>query len=673
MNLDNPVTFYNAIPKEIAANIKFRTELHKALAGDKSMQKAYLDLIRQDPKIAYNSLLWTFNPRLPSGFRNRPFILWPGQEPAVDMFHKGHHDRFDIAVHKSRDEGATELIRAYLNILFLLDEQMVALVGSEKADKVDKSVQVDKDYHLSGEFGCLMYKLCYGLVTLPQWIRPKIVKSYMHLENLENGAGIDGESTNPNFGLSKRCDVTLLDEIGCVDHETAETIISNIADVCDFNIFNSTHHWGPGHPYDKLLHNDDIHVVKLLWHQNPKKVVGLYETPEIGVVSIKDMGYYKTRWPQFFENIEPQKPFRIESWKESLKIKYPEQLEKLEEFSFIADGGIQFGKLRSVWFDKEVKRRGNSISDIYQNILGEAGGSGKMTFTHDTLELAKRLTVFEPLYSGEIEYTLDKDGHVAKSKFSTGFPEGRMKWWGRLVDGRPNPNHKFVLAIDPSRGTGAANAVVGIYDVNTNDEVGKWVCPNTPEERLADVVWAIRKWVHDNPNYVYIIWEANGAGAFENKIIWHGCTNYYAPRPERARIHKKKQNKRGWWSNTTLKHDLLRELDVAMGCGLQKVPTYKYIIIHDALTIKEMESYIESSSGLDCPSHLVKESNGARAAHGDRVIPPALYVLARKYVTPAEIIQADQTLNKNSIGARIEAFKLAQRKESLKRFPFAGI
>ena len=672
LNFDNPTIFYNAIPKGIAENIAFRSELHTMLAHDESMQKAYLDLVRQDPKIMYNSALWTFNPRLKPGFRNRPFILWPGQEPAVDMFHKGHRERFDIAVHKSRDEGATELIRAYLNILFLLDDQMVALVGSEKADKVDKSVVVDKNYRLSGEFGCLMYKLCYGLITLPLWLRPNIAKSYMHLENLDNGAGIDGESTNPNFGLSKRCDVTLLDEIGCVDHDTAETIIANIADVCDFNIFNSTHHWGPGHPYDKLLHNEDIHVVKLLWYQNPKKVIGLYETPEIGCVAIKDMEYYQTRWPQLFANVEPGKPFRVEEWRENLKVQHPSLLNQLGEVGFIADGGTQFGKLRSVWFDKEVKRRGNSISDIFQNILGEAGGSGKMTFTHTTLESIKKFWVREPVFVGEIEYQLDKEGYVTTTKFSTGFPEGRMKWWGTLVNGRPDPYHKYVLAIDPSRGTGAANAVVGIYDVNTNEEIGKWVCPNTPEERLADVVWAIRKWVHDNPNYVYIIWEANGAGAFENKIIWHGCNNYFAPRPERARVRKKKQNKRGWWSNMQLKHDLLRELDVAMGRGLELHPTYKHVRIFDALTVKEMESYIESASGLDGPSHLVKESNGARAAHGDRVIPAALYVLARKYVSPAA---GETNLEKapvNSMAHRIEEFKRQQSKEQFQRFPFAG-
>lgn len=660
-NFDNPVLFHNSIPKGIAENIAFRSELHTALAVDEKLQKVYLDLVRANPKILYNSAMWTFNARLKPGFRNRPFILWDGQEPAVDMFHKGHEERFDIVVHKSRDEGATELIRAYLTILFILYPQTIGLVGSVIADKVDKSVVVDKNYNVSGEIGTLMYKLCYGLATLPAWLRPRISKSYMHLENLDNGSGLSGETTNPNFGLSKRADVTLLDEIGCVEHSIAETIISNIADVCDFNIFNSTHHWGPGHPYDKLLHNDNIHVVKLMWYQNPKKVVGLYETPNVGYIQVKEPNYYKNKYPGFFDNLDTSKPFKLDDFKENLRIKFPERKEEVDKINFIADGGIQFGKLRSAWFDFEVKRRGNSLSYIAQNILGEAGGSGKMTFTHITLQTIKQFHVRPAEYCGELEYLLDKDGHVTSSKFSTGFAEGRMQWWGELIKERPNPSHKYVLAIDPSRGTGAANAVVGIYDVNTNSEVGKWVCPNTPEERLADVVWAIRKWVHDNPAHVYIIWEANGAGSFENKIVWHGCTNYYVTRQERARVKKKKQNKRGWWSNTNTKHELLRELDVALGCGLEPKPTYKYIRIFDAATVKEMESYIESPSGLDGPSHLVHESNGARAAHGDRVIPPALYVLARKYVSPAEVTGNASQQPKNSMAGRMEEFKRAQQ------------
>jgi hypothetical protein len=669
-NFDNPVEFYKSIPKDIAANIAFRADLHSVLAADKSLQKLYIELIRIDPKIAYNSCLWTFNPRLKPGYRNRPFILWDGQEPAIDLLHQGHRDRFDIAVHKSRDEGATEIIRAYLNVLFLIDAQMMALVGSEKAEKVDTSVIVDKNYMLSGSPKCLMYKICYGLVTLPTWLRPKITKSYMHLENNDNGAVIDGESTNPNFGLSDRRDVILLDEIGCVEHATAETIISNIPDVCDFNIYNSTHHFGPGHPYDLLLQNPGIHVVKLLWYDNPKKKVGLYESPDIGYVSIKDVNYYKTNWPEFFENVQANTIFKVEDFKNQLKAKFPARVSDIDGISLIADGGTQFGKLRSAWFDKEIIRRGGSVRYIAQNILGEPGGSGKMTFTHEILELAKKLTVRPPVACGELAYTLDKEGYVTTSKVTTGFTEGRLKWWGKLFKGRPDPAHKYILAVDPSRGNGAANAVIGIFDVNTDEEVGLWVCPNTPEERLADVAWALRKWVHDNPAYVHLIWEANGAGAFENKLIWHGCTNYYATRPERTR-KKKKQNKRGWWSTTQSKHDLLRELDVAVGRGLDLAPTYKFVRIFDADTIREMQSYIETASGLDEPSSLVQETNGARAAHGDRVIPAGLYVLYRKYVTPAPV-KAENNDKLKGFAKRYADYKKAMRSGVNKRFIYTG-
>ncbi len=656
---DNPQDFFKLIPKNLQDNIQFRIKLHKLLAGDKKLQAVYKEMILCEPKIAFNSMFWTFNPQLPAGYRNVPFILWPHQEGAIDELHTAKVDQYDIVIHKSRKEGATEILKAFILIYWLLEPEFTALVGSEKADKVDRGVQIDSEFRATGMGNCLFSKLSHGIVTLPEWIRPKLVKTYMHLENLDNSSFIDGESTNVNFGVSDRRNMILVDEIGVIEPKVAESIISNLPDVCNCNIYNSTHKWGPAHPYNKLLTSGAIKVVRLMWFDNPEKSKGLYITPEPDVVIFKDVNYWKEQYPAVFMNIQNDVPVRwtkhLETCNSALK----------HQVKLTLDGGDSFGEKRSPWLDAEIERRGKSKRYVYQNILAEAIGANDSFFTPDTIQNIKRNTIKKPKWVGYVTFENNSyTGKIDPNKCDVEITgQGPLQWFAPLVGGRPDQSHQYVLTADTSRGVGSANAVCGIFDANTHEQVGMWVDPNTPEERFADNVWALSCWVGGD-NEPFLIWEANGAGAFENRLIWQGARNVYYARQERLAYKKRRQNKRGWWSTPQTKRDLLGELDVALGGSLQEIMSYKYLIIRDMDTVKELEIYIDT--GVDIvPAYVLADTSGARVAHGDRVIACALAVLAFEYISINEPKKTKKP-PKNSLGARIQNYnKQTKRKRFL--------
>jgi hypothetical protein len=125
----------------------------------------------------------------------------------------------------------------------------------------------------------------------------------MKLENLDNGAILSGEATNPNFGAGDRRTAILLDEFGRVESSLAQSIRETVSDVSDSVIYNSTHAYGRGHAFAKLRYSGKIKVVVLPWWQNPTKTNGLYRSPECGQVELLD-DYYLKNYPKVFDNYE---------------------------------------------------------------------------------------------------------------------------------------------------------------------------------------------------------------------------------------------------------------------------------------------------------------------------------------------------------------------------------
>jgi len=634
--VDSSDKFWEIIPRSVAENIEFRMKLHSYLAEDKGAQQCYMEMIMQKPQIAFDSCLFTYDPRQPPGYENRPFILRPKQSVFVDEIKNAIDGQYNLIADKSRDEGATEIICKMFVLYWWLNSGMSFLVGSRKENFVDNSVEY-KDGALIGTHKCLFHKIMYGLVHLPIWTKIQYIKKNLFLQNIQNGSMINGESTNESFGAGDRATAVLVDEVARIEPDVAQYIIDNIYDTSHCCIYNSTHfRWGSGHPYAKLLRSNKICTVILGFEDNPEKNKGLYWSPIEDLVEIKDIKYYRGICPEVFNEIEANKPFSYTNYKEKLLDLPDEIYQKCKNIKWVADGGeANFKRDRSIWFD-EQEASGRSKTNIAQNILRIPQGSADMFFDEATIHKLRSVCESKPDYTGEIKFDNIKSV-ITNIRFELTGIKQNLKWWGTLLNGTPNKAHNYIVSCDISRGTGASNSVMAVCDVNKNELVGLYVNPFIDVTDFAELAVATCKWLGN----AYLIWEANGPGdTFDKRVAKLGYNKIYININERKITRKRTQN-RGWRSTPGVngsKMDMLSHLDAALTESLKQERYYRYIIIHDKALINELEDYIFMPGRIDVDlSNSIIDESGARYAHGDRVIALGLCVLAMNEARPADL------------------------------------
>ncbi len=658
-SLDTPEKFFAAIPKNPQENIRWRCEFHDKIAQDEGMQKVFKALCWKDIKILFNSSMFVYDAEAKTGFRNRPFILWPHQETAVDEIHEAIIEQKCLCIDKSRKEGATEIICKTFVGHTLLDPETNFLVGSRNAMLVDKGVEL-MEGRLVGLHKTLMHKVCYAYLTLPKWMQPRLLKTYMLLQNLDNASVISGEATNESFGAGDRQKGILIDEFGRMDHNMALDINDSVNDTSECVIFNSTHFYGVSHPYNQLLTQKfgKIKVITMPWTSNPNKNKGLYISPDYDKIEIKDIAYYRKLCPEVFDVIQSMEAFCLSD----LRRKHQDKpwSKALEDIKFVADNGdSNEGGWRSVVYDIKSKQR--RASDMARNWDRRPKGSGNTVFTPTTLHRIEQTTIRPPVFKGDVVISRDNERMVRKGRVVPG-GVGRLRWWGPLINGRPDQGHNYIVGADIGLGRGASNSVLCIVDANTCEEVGQWICPDTSPEDFADLTVALCHWIGGRNRHPYLIWEANGiGGVYEGRIVKNKYPFIYVRRDETVK-RKKKKNKLGWYSSKGpegTKYRLLMDLDVALKEGLLKNPVSKHLIIHCESTIREAESYLINNAGTPHPARSSDDDDtGAEAAHGDRVIALGLCCLALTY-QPRALIEQTKAQNKDTLGARL----LQRRKE----------
>jgi len=416
----------------------------------------------------------------------------------------------------------------------------------------------------------------------------------------------------------------MLDEFGRVDHSVAQSIRETVSDVTNCTIYNSTHWYGRGHPFAKLLYSRKVSVIELPWYKNPEKTEGLYKSPDLNEIEFLD-DYYIKKYPKVLLKGTICKYNELEKL---FLIHYPEA-----DVSLVADGENKF---RSPWYDKEEARRDRR--DMAQNIDMNPIGAGDMFFEPDDLRMIRQQYVKNPDFEGEVEYEVTKKG-LKNVNFKRDAGRKRFIWWGKLDKGRPPQDHNYIVACDISLGVGSSNSVASVYDVNTSEKKGMFVSPDLPPSEFADQTIAICNWVGGASHRPFLIWEANGpGGSFDRRIKFWNYNFVYILRAERTR-RRKRADKRGWYSNRESKYDLLLELRTALAMGLRKNSLGKKLIIYDEETVGELEDYLFYETGDIGPSKSMDETSGARSAHGDRVIPDGLYVLALNEQRKAAVVE----------------------------------
>ena len=617
--VDSPKAFFDAIPTGLWQNIEFRIKLHGYLATDQKAQDAFLAMCRAYIPIAFNTSFFTLNPQKPPAERNQPFILRPIQIPAVETMCACIDEGRDVGLNKSRKQGASELSCKVFAAKALLDELSHFILGSRKEDLVDKS----------GDLYTLFAKVDNVMQYLPAWWRAqcgynaKDDRTHLLMRIPYNNSRISGEATNESFGAGSRSTAILLDEFGRVDYAVAKAIEGSVHDVSNCVMYSSTHWLGQNHEFNLRLKSPTTEVINLMWHENPEENMGLYTTPEPGVIQIVDLEYYHKRCPEVFDTMLPGHVFNLDDIKDQLP----------EGMSFVADGlrGIP-SPYRAPWFDREeIKRKGNK-RDFICNVCGTPLGASDTPFDHAVLADIKSKHIRRPDLKGELVFDLDNDRVVEDSMvFCPGRGAKRLHWWGELPFGRPDQRHNYIIAADPSYGLGSANSAAVIVDVNTHMQVGSWVDANTRPEQFADQLVALAIWVGGIAD-CYLIWESTGGcgSMMGQRITFQGYTNVYTQRREDSKT-RKKTNKYGWNATGNTKDALLGELGIALSGGLSNVSEYKALIIRDTELHSELCDYIfrEKGKGAVCSSKA-DLSTGALERHGDRVIAAGLCVLAYK-------------------------------------------
>lgn len=647
----DPDTLLNAIPRDVQKNIAFRQDLHSFLAENEIARKLFVYNISVNPAIMFNSCLWTYNPKKDARSRNVPFILRPAQEVAIATLKRAIDEGFDVAIDKSREEGASEILCKLFLVYWLLEPETYMLVGSRKEELVDQSTDV-KNGKVIGPHQTLFHKILYGLANLPVWWHVNFSKRHRFLQNLDNGSMLEGEATNESFGAGNRATAVLVDEVARIEPEPAQYIIDNIHDTTDCCIYNSTHFkWGAGHPYAKLLRSNKIEIITLGFEDNPEKSIGMYRSPKKGFVEIKDIEYYRQKYPTIFTSLSAGELIDAKTFD------VPDS-----PVRFVADGGeSNFGRWRSIWFDSQVLDRTRSSMDIAQNILRVPQGSADMFFDNSMVERIRTKYGRKPDYYGDITWAYTVDGRVENVAWVEK-SKGRLKWWGNLVNGRPNKDHAYIVSCDVSYGRGASNSVAVVCDVNTCEVVGMVVDPYVSINDFADLSIAASLWAWN----ALLIWESNGPGnEFDHRVRFQRYPRVYIPKPERQRV-RTTLNKRGWQSTPGIngtKIDMLNRLDSALMESLRDEKLGTYIILHDEATTHELDDYIFDVHKIDVnPSNSATDSSGAKYAHGDRVIAVGIAVVAME-LHPKLLKRTEPEPPVESVEHRMREYKNDKMKE----------
>lgn len=602
------------VPKDPVKNLAWRKKVLSSCETSFAMREHVYAACSKSCIYWINLFGWTHRPKaidstgkevaLTDARTHVPFITWKVQdeiiEEIIDAIVKGR----DIAIDKSRDMGATWVCLMVFLWFWLFKSGVTFLMLSRKESLVDRRGSMDS----------LFEKLRYAIRWLPNWMQPNIRDTFMHLENLDNGSVIDGESTNEHAGQASRSTATLLDEFARVPN--GEAIDMATADTSACRIFNST----PGSPsayYTRIIRQKRCRILQMPWWRHPEKGRGMRLIPPSE------------------EPLSPltQKPVTILGKGADLP-KPP---------------GKESWKWVSPWYIMENERR-QSLRNISQNLDMEHGRVGDMVFDTEMIEKHRAAFARQPDMVGNIVFPEDLSDKSKKGllralwtdrkgtnplltqvRFST--YGGSLGWrlWIPLVEYkigsgdsevtiyRPDQSDRYVFGVDISAGTGASNSIISVKSHTTGKIVAKFWDAYTTPEQLADIAMFAAAWF-GGVKPPYIVFEKNGPGMQFGKKLVDFCYPAIYYQTIDGQKGKQRTKRWGWHSSNQRKELLVGEYRDALASGKIINPC------HEALD-EALDYVFDTRSRLIPGSVGEDESSGATATHGDHVIADALTVL----------------------------------------------
>jgi phage terminase large subunit len=247
--------------ERIQQEVNRRLELALRTQGDATAQ---VEVCKDDPVRFVNDWVWTYDPRnagvgLPP---NIPFVLRPKQAEFIRWLQEREREQESGLVEKSRDEGMTFVMCAYMLHHWLFIPGFAGAIGSRKEDLVDKS----------GDPKSIFWKIRFQLERLPKWFYPEGFNrnehdNYMRLVNPAIGSSITGEAGD-NMGRGGRATLYFIDEWAFIDR--AESVNAAVSQNSNVRIKGSTPN-GVGNVFYEERFSGKLPIFTFHWRDNPAK------------------------------------------------------------------------------------------------------------------------------------------------------------------------------------------------------------------------------------------------------------------------------------------------------------------------------------------------------------------------------------------------------------------
>lgn len=585
---------YAMVPKDPAANLRFRREMLMMAAKDPKAAAQLKTLCAQDLLFYVNTFCWTYDPR-PDGDRPpvTPFNTYAFQDEAMlsmaDCISVGE----DFAISKSRDMGASWMGLTVFEWFWHFRPNLSFLLISRNEDYVDKK----------GDSKSLFWKIDFLHEHQPKWLLPTgrwlgwtdPGRKVLSIVNSDNKSIISGESTTGDAGRGDRRTAMFIDEHAAFESNDGFRVLKATRDTTKCRGFNSTPQ-GANNGFYEVVHNTSARQIRLHWSVHPEKNKGLY-TAENGRVKLLD------DWRGMVDH-------RVKGEKSSTRVMYP------DNYPFKLDG-----KLRSPWYDLQCARCASEM-EVAQELDIDFLGSDYQFFDAETVESLRKKYCRPPELVGDLEF----DPETCEPKRFVEHTKGKLMLWLTLDGaGRPPSDRKFVVGCDISAGTGASNSVNSIADSATGEKVGVWRDPNTLPHPFARLTVALAKFF----NRALIIPDRSGptGEVAVKEMIARGYGRLYFRRIEK-KVGRNPTDEPGVYLNPGARTSLLEDYRDAL--ANHRFINRSEVGMKECLQfIRKLDGSIEHSAAANS-----QDPSGARTAHGDEVIADGLANLGLSDCTP---------------------------------------
>ena len=579
---------YDLVPKDHAANLKFRKEMLYLGSESDTQADQLWTMCGQDILFYINTFCWCYSPKDKPGENPvTPFITYEEfQDDAMmnicDCIVSGE----DFVMPKSRDMGASWMGLTVFEWFWKFREHQSFLLISRNEDYVDKS----------GNSKALFWKIDFLHQYQPNWLLPTgrwlgskdPNRKMLHLGNADNHSAIDGESTTGDAGRGDRRTAMFIDEHAAFPLDDGFKVLRASRDTTSCRGFNSTPQ-GANNAFSEVVHETAARHIRLHWSSHPLKNKGLYSVKD-GVVKLHDD----------FRGVVITKK---KGDKRSRKVMFP------DDYPFVLSSEFP---LRSPWFDVE-ETRCISAMEINQELEIDFQGSDYQFFDPEFIKIMIKKNCRDHTLRGMLEINPDT---CEPKRFAEDWQGGLLYLWLELTpDGKVPLDRKFVIGSDISAGTGASNSVSCVVDRATGEKVGKLISPRLRPTPFAAMSIALAKFF----NKAFMIWDASGptGTTFTQKVIKQAYGNIYY-RKNAKKVGQDVTDEPGYYLTPKARESLLEDYRSAL-------VDHKYINRSEQ-GMKECLQFIRKNDGSieHSASANSQDPSGAKTAHGDEVIADAL-------------------------------------------------